>query len=71
MGLHPIDIALYGIDLTIMRQHAKWLSQAPLRESIGGIALVINRHRRYEPLITEIREESVNALGQEHAFINQ
>ena len=70
MALHPIDVAFNGVDLTIVGQHAEGLGQVPLRESVGRIALMIDCHGRHKLLILQVREEAVDALGQEHAFVD-
>ncbi len=43
MAVHPIGVALDGVDFTIMGKHPEWLGQFPLGEGVGGITLVVNR----------------------------
>ncbi len=71
VGLHPVDVALDGVDLTIVGQHPERLGQAPFGEGVGRIALVEDRHRGAEPLVLEVRIEFVDVLGQEHALVDQ
>ena len=54
-----------------MRQHPKWLRQRPLRESVGRIALVINRNRRLKALVFEVEIKIVDIFREEHALIDQ
>ena len=70
MAAHPVDVALQGVDLTIMGQHAEWLGQRPLREGVGGIALVVNRKRTFKALIHQVGIENRHLLGQHHAFVD-
>ena len=69
--LHPVGIAANRVDLTIVGEHAEGLSQPPLREGVGGIALVIDRDGRDETFVLKVRIEFVDVLGEEHAFIDQ
>ena len=53
-----------------MGQHAEGLGQPPLREGVGGIALVINRKGAFKPLIHQIGVEGGNLFGQHHALVD-
>jgi hypothetical protein len=44
VGLHPVDVALDGVDLAVVGQHPERLGQAPFGEGVGRIALVEDRH---------------------------
>ena len=70
MALHPVQVAFERVDLTIVRQHAERLCQPPLRESVGGIALVIDRKRAFKPLIQQVRIEHRHLLREHHAFVD-
>ena len=70
MGFHPVQVALQRVDLAVVGQHAERLGQPPLGESVGGIALVINGKRGFEPVVHQIRVKFSNLLGQHHAFVN-
>ncbi len=42
----PVAVALNGIDFAVVRQQPKRLREPPLRQRIGGKALVKNTYRR-------------------------
>jgi hypothetical protein len=71
VGLHPVDVALDGVDLTIVGQHPERLGQAPFGEGVGRIALVEDRHGGGEALVLQVGIELVDVLGQEHALVDQ
>ena len=71
MTLHPVQVAPQRVDLAIMREHPEGLGQRPLREGVGRVALVINRHRGLKPLIAQVQIKIVDILSQEHALIDQ
>ena len=70
MALHPVDVAFDGVDLTVVRKHAERLSQAPLREGVGRITLVINRECRFKTCVHQVWIEFRNLLCQHHAFVD-
>ena len=70
VGFHPVDVALQGVDLTVMSQHAEGLRQPPLRKSVGGIALMIDGKGRFEPVIHQVGVERRHLFGQHHAFVD-
>ena len=53
-----------------MGQHAERLGQPPLREGVGGIALVIDGKGRFKPLVHQIGVEHSHLFGQHHALVN-
>ena len=66
----PIDIACKGVDFAVVGERAEGLRQAPGREGIGGIALVVEGKIGNETLVQKIRVERRKLLGQEHALVN-
>ncbi len=40
---HPVDVALHGVDLTIVGDHAERMRQIPSWECVGGKTLVYQR----------------------------
>ncbi len=70
MAAHPVDVALQCVDLAVMGQHAEGLRQPPLRESVGGVALMINGKGGFKPLIRQIGVEHRHLLGQHHPLVN-
>ena len=71
VAAHPVDVARDRVDLTVMRQHAEGLGQLPGGEGVGGIALMIDRKARHEAGVEQVGIEIRQALGQEHALIDQ
>jgi len=53
-----------------MGQHAERLRQPPLREGVGGIALVVDREGAFKPLVHQVGVELCHLLGQHHAFVD-
>ena len=51
VALHPVLVAANGVDLAIVSETAERLRQPPLREGIGRIALVEDRHPAFEPVV--------------------
>ena len=70
MRFHPVDVAAQSVDLAVMGQHAERLCQPPLRESIGGIALMIDRKGGFETRVQKVGIEFRNLFGQHHAFVD-
>ena len=70
MAFHPVDVALQRVDLAVMGQHAERLGQPPLREGVGGIALVIDREGGFKPLVHQIGVEHRHLFGQHHALVD-
>jgi hypothetical protein len=70
VGLHPVDVALERVDLAVMREHPEGLRQPPLREGVGGIALVIDREGALEPFVLEVGIELGHLLRQHHALVD-
>ena len=69
-ALHPVDVALQRVDLAVVGQHPERLRQPPLREGVGGIALVIDREGAFEPLVHQVGVEGRHLLGQHHALVD-
>ena len=70
MALHPVLVAADRVDLAIMGEAAERLSQPPLREGVGGIALVEDRDPALEPLVQQVRVEEAEALRQEQPLVD-
>ena len=69
-GLHPVVIALDGVDLTVMRHITVGMGQRPLGEGIGGETLVHQAQRRDAASIEQIVEISAHLIGQQQPFVN-
>ena len=70
MALHPVHVALERVNLTVMGQHAEGLCQPPLREGVGGVALVIDREGADELIVFQVGIEFGNLFGQHHALVD-
>ena len=68
---HPVHVALQGVDLAVVGQHPERLRQPPLREGVGGIALVVDGEGRDETRLLEVGVELGHLLGQHHALVDQ
>ena len=71
VALHPVLVAAQRVDLAVVRDHPERLGQRPLREGVGRIALVIDRERRDESLITQVKIEIIDIGCKEHALVDQ
>ena len=70
-GISPAAVTLNGVDLTVVRQHAEWLSQLPARHGVGRETLMEYADSGFHTLVTEIQEEvrQIDRHGQ--TFIGQ
>ena len=71
VALHPVDVAVDGVDLAVMGEHAKGLREAPGGEGISRVALVIDREAADEACIQQIRVEFRQRGRQEHALVDE
>ena len=71
VALHPVAVAADRVDFAIVRQGAERLRQPPLREGVGGIALVIDGKARNEALVVEVRIENAQRFRQEQPLVDQ
>ena len=70
VALHPVDVAGEGVDLAIVGEHAEGLRQAPRREGVGRVALMVDGEVGDEALVQEVGVEGRQLLGQEHALVD-
>ncbi len=70
VALHPVDVASKRVDLPIVGEHAERLGEPPGGESVGRIALVIDRKTRDEARIEQVGVEFGKALGEEHPLVD-
>ena len=70
VAFHPVDVTLERVDLAVVGQHAEGLRQPPLREGVGGIALVIDRKRGFKAFVHQVGVEVGNILRQHHALVD-
>ena len=69
-GLHPVVVALDGVDLAVVRHIAVGVGQRPLGEGVGGKALVHQAQGRDTTRVFEIAEIGAHLVGQQQALVN-
>ena len=63
--LGPLAVAGDGVDLAVVGQEAERLRQAPLRQGVGGEALMEHAHRAFQVRIAQVRVEQ-RQVGRHH-----
>ncbi len=66
----PAAVALHGVDLAVVRQVSIRMRKPPLRQRVGGKALVKYHHRGFHARILQIGIELRQKLGHDHALVN-
>ena len=66
----PAAVALHGVDLPVVGQVAVGMRQAPLRQGVGGKALMEHHHRRLHPRILQVGIELRQELRHHHALVD-
>ena len=69
-GVHPILVALNGVNFAIVTEQTEGLRQLPGRCGVGAIALVKDGNRRLKIFITQVRIEVGQLLSQHQAFVD-
>ena len=69
-GLHPGQVALQGVDLAVVAQHAEGLGIAPGGGRVGAVALVEDHQRHGKGRVLQVSVKSGDLRGQEQAFVN-
>ena len=70
VALHPVEIALERVDLSVMGQHAEGLCQPPLRERYWSNSAGDKSQSAFETLIHQVGVENRNLFGQHHPFVD-
>ena len=68
--LHPVVVALDGVDLTVVRHIAIGVGQGPLGEGIGREALVHQTQGRHATLVLQILEIHTHLVSQQQALVD-
>ena len=68
--LHPVVVALDGVDLAVVRHIAVRVGQRPLGEGVGGEALMHQAQRRDAALVLQVFEIGAHLVGQQQAFVD-
>ena len=66
----PAAVALHGVDLAVVRQVPIRMRKPPLRQGVGGKALVKYHHRGFHARILEIGIELRQKLRHDHALVD-
>jgi len=69
-GAQPVEVALDGVDLAIVGDHAVGVRERPGRECIGGEALVHQRQGRDGPGVGQVAVVQPHLIGQQQAFVD-
>ena len=70
-GAHPVAVALHGVDLAVVRDHAERLGQRPGGEGVRRVARVHQRETRRETLVGEVRIERFELESRDHALVDE
>ena len=67
---HPVGVAAERVDFAVVGERAERLCEPPLREGVGGIALVEEDAARLEAFILQVGIKGGNLLGQHHSLVD-
>ncbi len=65
----PVPVALYRVDLSVVREEAEWLRKAPFRQGVGRKTLMEYTYRGLEPGIAQIGIKLGQRLRHDHALV--
>jgi hypothetical protein len=68
---HPVAVALHGVDLAVVRDHAERLRQRPGRERVRRVPRVHERELRGEALVLQVGVERLELEGRDHALVDE
>ena len=68
--LHPVVVALDGVDLAVVRNIAIRVRQRPLGEGVGGETLVHQAESRDAAQVLQVAIVSTNLIGQQQALVD-
>ena len=68
--MHPVAVAAYSIDLTVVNDIAVGVSSLPTGKGIGAEARVNQRDRRLEALVGQIGEVGLHLIRNQHALVD-
>ena len=69
-GAHPVEVALDGVDLAVVRHHAVRVRERPLRKGVGGKALVHQRQGGDRALVLQVQVVGAHLVGQQQALVD-
>jgi len=70
VALKPIRVAAQGVDLTVVGDHAKRLSQFPAWEGVGAETLMDDGQGGRETLVGQVGIVAGQLRGEEHALVD-
>ncbi len=70
-GMHPVDVATDGVDLTVVGDVAEWMGEVPCGEGIGAVPLMDQCQRTVKPLVRKIGIVLVDLIGQQQALVDK
>ena len=68
--LEGVEVALDGVDLAVVREHAERVREVPGGEGVGGVALMDERDRRGEVGIGEVGIELLHLRREEKSLVD-
>ena len=68
--LHPVVVALDGVDFAVVRDVAVRMRQRPLGEGVGGKTLMHQPQRRDATRVLQVVEIGAHLIGQQQALVN-
>ena len=69
-GLERVEVALEGVDLAVVREHAEGVGELPRREGVRRVALVDEREGRDERGVGEVGVELLDLRREEKALVD-
>ena len=69
-GLHPVDVAVEGVDLAVVRDVVVRVRTFPAREGVGREARVDKREGGVHRRVGEVAEILTDLFGHEHALVD-
>ena len=68
-GAHPVAVAVDGVDLAVVGEHAQRLRERPRRERVGRVAGVHDGELGGEPLVLQVGVERLELERGDHALV--
>ena len=69
-GTHPVAVALDGVDLAVVAEHAEGLPERPRREGVRAVTLVVDAQRRLVGRVGEVAVEVFQRRGNQQPLVD-
>jgi hypothetical protein len=69
-GAHPVEVALDGVDLAVVRHHPVRVSERPFGEGVGRETLVHQRQRRDDARVLQVLVVLADLAREQQAFVD-